>query len=145
MVIGVVLAVAGILWIEQGVEFGGTPVWEYTDSMLGLYLILGGMYILFGAVFFFAAVLLVRAALRVFVGGSARLWGSYREFLFALGLTLGLLALTALGWGVAANVVTPYESAEPGVVAATTLWTAVAAAILGCASFAALRTYFRLN
>jgi len=41
--------------------------------------------------------------------------------------------------------VTPYESAEPGVVAATTLWTAVAAAILGCASFAALRSYFRMD
>ncbi|MGA7398347.1 MAG: hypothetical protein WBW62_12960 [Solirubrobacterales bacterium] len=124
--------------VRTGVDFAGTPIWGYNDNSLDAYLGFGGLCILFGAAVFFVAVLLIQSAVRGLARAPGRRWRR-REFLAAFGLTLGLLAITAVGWGVAANLVSPSETSDPEFVENTTLVTAVAAVFLGFTSAMVLK------
>jgi uncharacterized protein len=143
LIAGGILVVLALQSVIAGVGLAGTPVWGYNDNSPGTYLLVGGLYVLVGALVFFAGILL---AGRAFAGLFRVPKGSLppgRELLFALGATLGILALAALGWGLAANVATPDETADPGAVGTTTVWTTIAAVLLGTASAAVFRALVR--
>ena len=142
LVVGAALCVLALQQVIAGIQLAGTPVWGYNDSMPWLYMTVGGVSVLFGALLFFGGILLLRHSFDgLFQRPDSAALRS--KMLLALGLTLAMLSVAAFGWALAANVVTPDETADRGVVGITTMGTTVAAVLLGVAAAAVLRSLGR--